>query len=245
MTNISLENVSLKVPLWRYNQKSLRSKLFSLFTRNNKTDNDDYKYLLKNINLELNTGDFLGVLGPNGAGKTTLLKLLNDLYFPSDGIYKRTGNVTSLIDLYFGVEAEATGVENIYLKYFLMGKSKSFVETNLKNIIEFSELGESIYEPVKNYSSGMLFRLAFSISSFSNPEILIMDEWITVGDQNFVRKVENRLNSMLSDVKLLIIASHSEAIIRKLCNKAIILNDGFIKDIGDVDGICDKYFNKE
>lgn len=197
---------------------------------------------LQNINLELKHGDRVGLLGHNGAGKSTLLRVLSGVYKPTSGQACIQGNVASLIDVSLGIDPEATGRENIFIRAALLGLSKKQISTQLDEIIEFSELGDFIDMPVRTYSSGMHLRLAFSVSTVIRPEILIMDEWLSVGDENFKHKAEARMQELVQNTSILIIASHSKELLLNSCNRVVLLEHGVIRRDGDVVSICSEYF---
>jgi len=170
----------------------------------------------------------VGLVGHNGAGKTTLLRLLGGVYEPTGGQIDVQGTVTSLIDVTLGMDMESTGYENIVLRGMMLGMSKSEARKHTPEISEFSGLGESLSMPVRTYSSGMVLRLAFSIATTVHPDILLMDEWLSVGDAEFVLRAEERLKAMVDKASILVIASHNPAIISDLCNVVIKLEKGRI-----------------
>ncbi len=197
---------------------------------------------LNNINLEIKDGERIGLLGPNGAGKSTLLRVLGGAYIPTGGEALIEGKVGSLIDVSLGIDTESTGIENIYLRAALLQIPKKIVDDQLDSIISFTELGEFINMPVRTYSSGMHMRLAFAVSTMIRPEILLMDEWLSVGDLNFQKKAEKRLNDLIKRSSILVIASHSRQLIEKCCSRAILLENGQIKLDGPADTVCASYF---
>ena len=197
---------------------------------------------LNNINLEIKDGERIGLLGPNGAGKSTLLRVLGGAYIPTGGEASIEGKVGSLIDVSLGIDTESTGIENIYLRAALLQIPKKIVDDQLDSIISFTELGEFINMPVRTYSSGMHMRLAFAVSTMIRPEILLMDEWLSVGDLNFQKKAEKRLNDLIKRSSILVIASHSRQLIEKCCSRAILLENGQIKLDGPADTVCAFYF---
>ena len=197
---------------------------------------------LNNINLEIKDGERIGLLGPNGVGKSTLLRVLGGAYIPTGGEALIEGKVGSLIDVSLGIDTESTGIENIYLRAALLQIPKKIVDDQLDSIISFTELGEFINMPVRTYSSGMHMRLAFAVSTMIRPEILLMDEWLSVGDLNFQKKAEKRLNDLIKRSSILVIASHSRQLIEKCCSRAILLENGQIKLDGPADTVCASYF---
>lgn len=197
---------------------------------------------LSNINLEIGDGERVGLLGPNGAGKSTLLRVLGGAYIPTSGEAVIGGKVGSLIDVSLGIDSESTGIENIYLRAALLQIPTRIVDQQLDSIIDFTELGEFINMPVRTYSSGMHMRLAFAVSTMIRPEILLMDEWLSVGDQNFQKKAEQRLNDLIKSSSILVIASHSRQLIEKCCTRVVWLENGKIKAEGIPQKICSEYF---
>jgi lipopolysaccharide transport system ATP-binding protein len=197
---------------------------------------------LKNLDLEISAGDRLGIMGHNGSGKSTLLRLLSGIYEPSSGMIERSGSIASLVDISLGINAESTGRENIFLRGKLMGLSKKEIDEKIDEIIEFSELGDYINLPVRIYSSGMLLRLAFSVSTSITADILIMDEWLSVGDGAFAERASNRLRELVDSSEILVIASHTRSLIEETCNKVVWLEHGVIKKVGPVAEIVPEYF---
>ena len=245
MANISLINVGLDIPIYSPGIRSLKKKILQGITGGNLYQGDQGPVVvraLQNINLELKHGDRVGLLGHNGAGKSTLLRVLSSIYKPTNGQVSINGHVASLIDVSLGIDSEATGRENIFIRAALLGLSKKQINEQLEEIIEFTELGNFIDMPVRTYSSGMHLRLAFSVSTVIKPEILIMDEWLSVGDEKFNRKAESRIQKMIEQTSLLIVTSHSKQLLLKTCNRIIWLEHGCIKLQGSPADICQKYF---
>lgn len=197
---------------------------------------------LKGINLEIRDGDRIGLVGGNGAGKTTLLRVLSGGMRPVRGTMRRVGRTASLFDVSLGINPEATGWDNIVLRGLFLGLSRAEIRARTGDIVDFSGLApEQLARPVRTYSSGMLLRLAFAVSTSFHPDILLMDEWIGVGDAQFLEKAQTRLTSMAENARILVIASHVDAFIRGLCTKAIHMEEGRIVDIGPVDEVLAHY----
>ena len=230
MALISLKNVSVSFPIYGAGSASLKKTLASSVTggRFGKETGINVVQALSNINLELKSGDRLGLVGHNGAGKSTLLRALAGVYEPSAGEFVRQGTVASLIDPALGIEPDASGVENIMLRGLVMGLSKRQIDDLTPGICEFSGLGEYVNMPVRTYSTGMLMRLAFSISTSVEADILLMDEWLSVGDADFTAKAEQRMKDVVAKSGILVLASHSPALIAKECNRVIHLEHGRI-----------------
>ena len=198
-------------------------------------------WALKNINFELNKGDRLGILGLNGAGKSTLLKIIAGVYKPTTGKVTRHGHIAPMIELGAGFDPNYTGRENIFLYGSVLGFSREFLESKYEEILEFSELGEFIDVPIKNYSSGMRARLGFSIATVVEPEILILDEVLSVGDAKFRKKCEKKMQGMFDHGVTVLFVSHSLAQVKRLCNKAILLEHGELIAQGDINEVAEIY----
>ncbi len=244
MASIEFKNVGIDFPIYEAKSRSLKTTILKTAWKSRLAEGGNGRINIKalsEINFTLSSGDRLGLIGQNGAGKSTLLRTLNGVYEPTTGLAKINGSVGSLIDISLGIDGESTGRENIYLRSALLGQSRRKINKIIEKIIDFSELGEFIDMPVRTYSSGMNLRLAFSIASVLDSEILIMDEWLSVGDEIFQKKAEKRISELLNKTEILIIASHSMHLIRDLCNKVIWLESGTIKAIGQQDQIIDEY----
>ena len=198
-------------------------------------------WALKNINFELEKGDRLGILGLNGAGKSTLLKIIAGVYKPTTGKVTRHGHIAPMIELGAGFDPNYTGRENIFLYGSVLGFSREFLESKYEEILEFSELGDFIDVPIKNYSSGMRARLGFSIATVVEPEILILDEVLSVGDAKFRKKCEKKMQGMFDHGVTVLFVSHSLAQVKRLCNKAILLEHGELIAQGDINEVAEIY----
>lgn len=185
---------------------------------------------LDGISLELNSGDRLGLTGPNGAGKTTLLKVLGGIYEPTDGTVETNGRLDALFNINLGFRREATGRRNIELRGLINGWTKGEIEARMEDIILFSELRDFIDMPMKSYSQGMAARLAFSIATSFEPEILLMDEWIGAGDKSFQEKAKKRMIEITAKAGILVLASHNDSLIKRSCNAILQLEKGHVVD---------------
>jgi ABC-type polysaccharide/polyol phosphate transport system ATPase subunit len=243
MTLIDLQHVNLSVPIYNASSFSFRSFLTKISSNQRFTENkNSIEFsVLDDISLSLKEGDKMGLVGLNGAGKTTLLKAISGIYKPQSGSIKIDGKISCLLGTGFALEEDATGYENIFLSGLYLGFPKSFMKTKVEEIIAFSELDHFIYMPLRTYSAGMKARLFFAISTCYQPEILIVDEGIGAGDKNFLKKVKKRLQSFMDSASILILASHSEALIKTFCNKGIFLNKGKIAYQGEIDEVLDYY----
>ena len=196
---------------------------------------------LHNINLDIYKGEVVGLIGLNGAGKSTLLKIIAMVQKPSEGSIIINGKVSPLLELGAGFDNELTGRENIILNGLILGYDKKFIQSKMDEIIDFAEIRDFIDIPIKNYSSGMKARLGFSIATAKVPEILIVDEVLSVGDGRFRKKSEKRMLELIKSEATVFFVSHSISQIRSLCSKVVWLEKGEIKMVGEVNEICDKY----
>ena len=187
-----------------------------------------YAAALSRVNLSLQSGDRVGIIGHNGSGKSTLLRVISGVLEPSQGIVSTQGWLASTMSTTFGFDMRATGRENIFRRGLMMRLSLKNIQSRIDDILEFAELGHYIDMPMGTYSKGMKARLGFAITTAVNADILVMDEWIGAGDQRFIQKCQVRLNTLIDDTKVLIIASHKEKLLRNLCNKLLILEKGCV-----------------
>lgn len=245
MVNISLKQASVVLPIFNSSSRSITNTLVSAATGGALTAQKGGHVsieALKNLDLDIVAGDRVGIIGHNGSGKSTLLRLLSGIYEPSCGSIQRTGTISSLVDISLGINPESTGRENIFLRGKLLGLSKKEIDEKIEEIIEFSELGDYINLPVRIYSSGMLLRLAFSVSTSITADILIMDEWLSVGDGSFGERASKRLQELVDNSEILVIASHTRSLIEETCNKVVWLEHGVIKKVGPVSEVVPEYF---
>lgn len=203
----------------------------------------EYKefWALHDVNFEVKRGEVVGIIGRNGAGKSTILKIISGIMKPTTGKVVRHGNIVPMLELGSGFDYDLTGRENIFLNGAILGYSKEFLHAKYDEILAFSELGDFINMPIRNYSSGMLMRLAFSIATVVNPEILIVDEILSVGDENFQKKSYARMMELMSGGTTVLFVSHSMEQIRNMCNRVVWLDGGTVKMFGDVNTVCDAY----
>lgn len=198
-------------------------------------------HALKDISLKIYQGEKIGIIGYNGAGKSTLLNVITGIYTPNEGSVTTYGNISPLLSLGAGFDYNYSGRNNILLNGAVLGYDKKFLESKIDEIISFSELGEFIDVPIKNYSSGMLAKLGFSIATALNPDILIIDEILGVGDVNFRRKSSDKIKSLMDGKTTVLLVSHSIPQIRELCDKAIWIDNGTLREMGEVNEVCDHY----
>lgn len=245
MANINLEDVSVEIPVYNSQGRSLKKTIMGIATGGKIGLTESGKTVIKslsNINLKIRDNERVGLLGHNGAGKSTLLRVLGGVYTPSSGNAEIQGKVGSLIDISLGIDSEATGLENIFLRGALLGIPKKKIEQELENIIDFSELGDFINMPVRTYSTGMHMRLAFAVSTMITPDILLMDEWLSVGDQGFQSKAEKKLSELVDRSNILVIATHSRELVKRCCDRALWLEHGSILMDGTAKEVCKEYF---
>lgn len=198
-------------------------------------------WALRNVSFNIGKGEVVGIVGHNGAGKSTILKVISGIMKPTTGEVILHGNIVPMLELGSGFDYDLTGRENVFLNGAILGYSKEFLESKYDEILEFSELGEFIEQPIRNYSSGMLMRLAFSIATVVNPEILIVDEILAVGDADFQEKSKNRMLELMSGGTTVLFVSHSIGQIREMCDRVVWLDHGQMKMIGETDKVCDAY----
>src|SRR5690348_3832190 len=231
VTHISLRHCGLALPVYGTSNRSLKKMALSAATGGRiaaESGQITVVHALKDVSLEIRAGDRVGLVGHNGSGKTSLLRLLCGVYEPTSGSAVVHGRVTSLIDVTLGMDFEATGYENIRLRALILGLSKAQIAEMTPRVVEFSGLGDYMSMPVRTYSSGMVLRLAFSIVTSVQPEILLMDEWMSVGDDAFVQKAEERLAELVDRASILVLASHNQKIINDLCNVVVHMDQGNI-----------------
>jgi ABC-2 type transport system ATP-binding protein/lipopolysaccharide transport system ATP-binding protein len=244
VARIAVDNISLDFPLFGAGSRSLKKAIVRLGTggRVARDSNDTVVVkALRELSFTVSHGERVGLVGPNGAGKSTLLRVLSGIFEPSQGVVHRDGTTVALFDPSLGMDMEATGYENIFLRGLLMGLSRDELSAKTEEIATFTELGEYLDMPVRAYSSGMLLRLAFAVSTCFVPDILLLDEWISAGDARFLNKAEERLQGMIKRSGILVLASHSEEIIKRLCNRAFLLEGGRLRAAGTPDEIFALY----
>lgn len=245
MAHVRFEDVSVDFPIYNAHARSLKNRVIRTATGGQLGAADDGRVIVRaldGLTFEINHGDRVGLIGHNGAGKSTLLRLLSKAYWPSHGTADIQGEVGSLIDINLGADPEATGRENIRLRASLLGMRRRDIDQKINEIIEFTELGDFVDMPLRTYSTGMQLRLAFAVATTIRPDILLMDEWLSVGDENFQHKAEQRMAELTNSTSIIVMATHSRDLLLKTCNRAIWLEHGKIKAIDDVKSLSDAYF---
>ena len=198
-------------------------------------------YALRNVDIKIYQGETVGIIGTNGSGKSTILKIITGVLNPTSGNLTVNGRISALLELGAGFNMEYTGIENIYLNGAVMGFDHKYMDAHFEEILEFSELRDFIDVPVKNYSSGMIARLGFSIATITKPDILIVDEVLAVGDENFQKKCINKIHSLLENNTTLLFVSHNSDTVQEICNRAIWLDGGKLMIDADSKTACDAY----
>ncbi|WP_281085773.1 ABC transporter ATP-binding protein [Eubacterium ruminantium] len=235
---LKLNNVGMKFNLSKEKVDSLKEYFIKLLKGQLRYDEF---WALKDISFSVGAGDRLGILGLNGAGKSTLLKVVAGVFKPTNGTVERQGVIAPLIELGAGFDPQYTGRENIYLYGAVLGYRHKVIDEKLQEIIDFSELKDFIDVPLKNYSSGMKARLGFAIATIVEPDILILDEVLSVGDAKFRKKSEAKLMKLIDKGVTVLFVSHNTDQVRKICNKAMILEKGKVISFGEVNEIADIY----
>lgn len=226
---ISARNLSVEFPIYDNSHRSLKKKVFNL-TTGGKIGHDAGKHpvvtALDSLSFDFRHGERVGLVGHNGSGKTTLLRVLSGVYSPVKGSLGIHGRIACLLDVSMGLDPDATGFENIYLRGIMGGLKPAAIRAKVDEIADFTELGEYLNMPVRTYSSGMMLRLAFAISTSVEADILIMDEWLSVGDAEFSAKAAVRLDELVGNAAILVIASHNPELIAQTCTRKIHLEHG-------------------
>lgn len=227
------ENVTVDFPIYSSPHRSLKKSLLKIATGGRISSDSGGGIVVRaldGVSFDLCEGDRLGLTGHNGSGKSTLLRVLAGVYEPTGGSLVVRGRIASLLDISIGMDQEASGLENIFLRGLLLGLSKEEIAKKTEEIVDFSGLGDFIELPIRTYSSGMTMRLAFSIATSVEADILLMDEWLSVGDADFVKSAESRLRSLVSRTPILVMASHSPDILKEVCSRVVRLEKGRISE---------------
>ncbi len=221
MAHIKLQEVSVEIPIYSNHNRSIKNSFLKKFTKDKVLPHT--VKALSHVTLQLKDGDRLGVMGPNGAGKSTLLRTLAGVYQPTSGKIEVKGRIASLIDISLGMDSEATGYENIRMRGIMMGLSLRQIKSMEEEIADFSGLGDFLHMPIRTYSTGMHMRLGFAVSTAVDADIILMDEWLSVGDSEFILRAEKRLENFIKRSSILVIASHSQDLIKKISTRTLKL----------------------
>lgn len=238
---IKVENVSVKYLMTYDRVKSMKEYLVQLVK--GKIKYEEF-WALKNVSFEVQKGEVMGIIGHNGAGKSTLLKVISGILKPTEGCVQVNGSIVPMLELGSGFDHDLTGRENVFLNGAILGYSEQFLKDKYDEIVEFSELGKFIDIPLRNYSSGMLMRLAFSIATVVNPDVLIVDEILAVGDADFQDKSKKRMLELMGGGTTVLFVSHDNEQIREMCDRVLWLEHGCIQMLGAVHEVCDTYIKQ-
>lgn len=237
---INVENITMDFKMTNDKINSLKETIVTALS-----GKLQYHYFraLNNVSFSVSKGEVFGLIGANGAGKSTLLKVISGILYPTKGNVIISGHIAPLLELGAGFDPELSARENIYLNGALLGYSKELIDSKFEEIVDFSELGDFINVPIRNYSSGMVMRLGFSIATIVVPEVLIVDEILSVGDEHFKRKSGEKMQSLMNGETTVLFVSHDILQVRQLCNRVLWLEKGEIKLIGDSMEVCDAYLD--
>ncbi|AJY14074.1 ABC transporter ATP-binding protein [Burkholderia dolosa] len=244
MAFIELQSVTLDLPIFDVQGRSLKKQVLSMGRRNRIAEGNDGVIVVRaldEVSFRFERGDRVGLIGHNGAGKSTLLRAMAGIYPPSAGQLLREGKVVPLLDIGLGMDENSTGMQNIRLRGLLLGMSDAEIRSKQSEIAEFCELGDYLDLPIRTYSSGMKVRLAFAVSTAVDAEILLLDEVMGVGDASFMHKAEARLADLHSRAEIVVLAMHSNAEIRKVCNKVLWMERGRVRAFGPTEEVVSAY----
>jgi ABC-2 type transport system ATP-binding protein len=247
VASIDLRNVSVTFPIYDASSRSLKKSLLPGTTGGRIGVGADHVSIVKaldEVSLSFQHGDRVGLVGHNGAGKTTLLRVLAGIYEPGAGSVEVRGHVAPLFDIALGMDPEATGYDNIFLRGLFLGLTRKQVRARVDEIAEFTELGDFLNLPIRTYSAGMRMRLAFAVSTSIEPDILLLDEGIGAGDAGFLEKASRRLAEFTDKAGIIVLASHSEKLIKTMCKSAVLFERGQVISIGETDHILEAYQNR-
>jgi ABC-type polysaccharide/polyol phosphate transport system ATPase subunit len=248
MAKIELKNVSIEFPVYNVSARSFKKQFLRMTTGGAVVEDARHHVVvnaLKNISLSLHDGDRVGLIGHNGSGKSTLLRLLAKIYEPSQGSIDIEGSISPMLNITHGIEAEFTGTENIAIRGTVLGLTREQIAQKIADITEFSGLGDYLSMPIRTYSNGMFVRLAFAISTSIQPDILLIDEIFGAGDADFMQKARDKMASLLKQSSIVVMAMHSDELIKEFCNKALLLEGGCVKYAGDIDEALKIYHAKD
>ena len=246
MADIQLDKVSVAFPIYDASSRSLKKRLVGAATggRIRTEAGPSVVQALDNVTLHFRHGDRVGLVGHNGAGKTTLLRVLAGIYEPGSGTARVEGHVAPLFDISLGMDQESTGYENLILRGLFLGMSRGEIYTRMDEIADFTELGPFLDFPIRTYSAGMRTRLAFAVSTSIHAEILLLDEGIGAGDAAFLDKANRRLEAFTEKAGIIVVASHSEQLVRQMCRTSVLMEHGQVLGIGPTDDMLTRYREK-
>ena len=243
-SRLSLDHVSVSFPIYQGGSRSLKKSLIFRGSGGQLANDANQRIVveaLRDVSLHFAPGDRVALIGSNGAGKTTLLRVMAGIYEPASGVVEVAGRISPMFDIGLGIDTELSGYDNIKMRGLILGLSTSDIKEMIPEIAEFTELGDYLELPIRTYSSGMLTRLTFAIATCFSPEILLMDEWILAGDTAFMMKAEARIKSFVSKASILVLASHSVSVCKLWCNKAVWMEKGQVKAVGEINEIIAAY----
>jgi homopolymeric O-antigen transport system ATP-binding protein len=238
MTHIHADNIVVDFPIYGVQSRSFKKNLVRAATGGRVAHDANDRIVVRavdHVSIAVEKGDRIGLMGHNGAGKSTLLRTIAGIYEPTSGTVSVRGRVASLLSVTVGMEQESTGYENIQLQGIMFGLTRKEIDAKTAQIAEFTELGDYLDMPLRTYSSGMAMRIAFGVVTSIEPDIILMDEWISVGDANFIDKADARLDEFVRRAGILVLASHSPELLRRNCNKGIVLQHGKAVFIGGIE----------
>jgi ABC-2 type transport system ATP-binding protein/lipopolysaccharide transport system ATP-binding protein len=249
VASILLENVDVSFPIYDASSRSLKKRLIEVGTGGRIQSQPGSNRLsvveaLRNVSLSFEHGDRVGLVGHNGAGKTTLLRVLAGIYEPNNGRVEVEGHVAPLFDVSLGMDPESTGYENIVLRGLFLGLTHKEIRRRLEDIADFTELGDFLSLPIRTYSAGMRMRLAFAVSTSIEPDILLLDEGIGAGDAAFLNKAKRRMEAFTGKAAIIVLASHSESLIKQMCKTSVLMEHGSVLRVGDTQEILGYYRDK-
>jgi ABC-type polysaccharide/polyol phosphate transport system ATPase subunit len=236
---ICLDDVGVDIPIFDVSRASLKKALLgrTIGGRFGQSGSHLTVRALKNITFEARDGDRIALIGDNGSGKSTLLRVVSKVYPPTSGTISIVGNIAPMFDATLGMSTDATGLENIQIAGTIWGMTRSQIKNSVEDIADFTELGDYLKVPVRTYSNGMMLRLAFAIATAREPEILLIDEIIGVGDASFFEKAFTRMHKLVQRSRILMVAAHQDAVLRRLCDKAIWLSHGSLVAFGEIESV--------
>jgi ABC-type polysaccharide/polyol phosphate transport system ATPase subunit len=241
---LTLENVSVSFPVYHGSSRSLKKRLLFRGSGGQLARDANHRITveaLRNVSLKFAAGDRVALVGANGAGKTTLLRVMAGIHEPEAGSVRSRGMISPMFDMGLGIDSEISGYDNIRLRGLILGLNADEIEERMADIVDFTELGDYLDLPVRTYSSGMMSRLTFAVTTCFAPEILLMDEWIMAGDAGFLAKAQRRVDAFVQKTSIMVLASHNNEICRQWCNKAVWMHRGQVKVQGAIEDVLVAY----